>query len=172
MSRPPKPVSVIRGEGKSHRTKKELKIREEIKDCQKITLNYFLSQGDKELVEKLIYALIDNADLYEEVYEKACVKLMENKTPEEIMEIYKLLKNRYFYSPSHTMLKHICSNTKKASTCLFFIKDIQDSYTKYGVKSYDDYILEFYKRFRVVCTQEEYEHFVDFGFDGENLQKQ
>lgn len=150
----------------------ELKLCEEIKDCQKVTLNYFLSQGDKELVEKLIYALIDNSDLYEDVYEKACAKLIEDKTPEEAMEVYKILKNRYFFQPSNTVLKHILANTKKASTCLFFIKDLKESYQKYGVKSYDDYILEFYKRFRVVCTPEEYEHFVDFGFDGENLQKQ
>lgn len=151
---------------------KEFKLRAERKDCQTAVLNYILSLNDEKLINELIHALFDNADLFPELYEKACTKLIENKTPEEVMDLYKIIKNKYFYRPSHTILKHIASNTKKANTCLYFIKDLEEKYKKYGVKEYDEHILNFYRRFRAVCSQEEYEHFVDFGFDGENLQKQ
>ncbi len=152
---------------------REFKLREERHDCHTAVLNYILSLKDDKLINELIHSLFDNADLFPEVYEKACTKLIENKTPEEIMELYKLIKNKYFYRPSHTILKHISSNTKKANTCLYFIKELEEEYKKYGVKEYDEYILDFYRRFRAVCTPEEYEHFVDFGFEGEaNPQKQ
>ena len=147
---------------------KKLKLSEEIKDCQVIVLNYILSLNDKETIDNLIYALIDNSDLFPEVFEKASTKLIENKTPEDVIPIYKKIKNKYFYRPSHTMLKFVSSNTKKASTCLFLIKDLEESYKKYGNKEYDEHILDLYKRFRAVCTPEEYEHFVDFGFESES----
>lgn len=152
---------------------KEFKLRAERKDCQTAVLNYILSLNDEKLINELIHALFDNADLFPELYEKAYTKLIENKTPEEVMDLYKIIKNKYFYRPSHTILKHIASNTKKANTCLYFINDLEEKYKKYGVKEYDDYILEFYKRFRAVCTQEEYEQFVESGMKPEtDLQKQ
>ena len=152
---------------------REIKLREERHDCHTAVLNYILSLKDEKLVNKLIHALFDNADLFPEVYEKACTRLIENKTPEEITEIYKIIKNKYFYRPSHTILRHVSSNTKKADTCLYFIKDLEESYKKYGVKEFDEYILDFYKRFRVVCTPEEYEQFVNSGMQDEaNAQKQ
>lgn len=151
----------------------EYKLREEIRDCQTIVLNYILSLNDTKTAEKLIHALFDNTDLYPEIYEKACARLIENKTPEEAMELYKIIKNRYFYFPSHTILKYVSSNTKKASTCLFFANNLEESYKKYGNKEYDDYILDFYARFKAVCTKEEFDQFVEFGTVSEtNMQKQ
>lgn len=151
----------------------ELQLRKEIKDCQTAILNYILSLDDNKLIDELINSLFDNTDLYPEVYEKACTKLMENKTPEEITEVYKTIKNKYFYRPSHTILRHVSSTTKKAGTCLYFIKELEETYKKHGVKEYDDYILEFYNRFRAVCSQEEYEQFINSGMQDENnAQKQ
>lgn len=151
----------------------ELQLRKEIKDCQTAILNYILSLDDNKLIDELINSLFDNTDLYPEVYEKACTKLIENKTPEEITEVYKTIKNKYFYRPSHTILRHVSSNTKKADTCLYFIKELEETYKKHGMKEYDDYILDFYNRFRAVCSQEEYEQFINSGMQDEaNAQKQ
>ena len=151
----------------------ELQLRKEIKDCQTAILNYILSLDDNKLIDELINSLFDNTDLYPEVYEKACAKLIENKTPEEITEVYKTIKNKYFYRPSHTILRHVSSNTKKADTCLYFIKELEETYKKHGMKEYDDYILDFYNRFRAVCSQEEYEQFINSGMQDEaNAQKQ
>ena len=152
---------------------KEYKLREEIRDCQTAVLNYILSLDDKKTAEKLIHALFDNADLYPEIYEKACTRLIEDKTPEEIMKLYKVIKDKYFYRPSQTILKHVASSTKKASTCLFFVKDLEESYKKYGIKDYDSYILDFYARFKAVCTKEEFDQFVEFGTVSDSkMQKQ
>ena len=151
----------------------ELQLRKEIKDCQTAILNYILSLDDNKLIDELINSLFDNTDLYPEVYEKACTKLIENKTPEEITEVYKTIKNKYFYRPSHTILKHVSSNTKKADTCLYFIKELEETYKKHGMKEYDEYVLDFYNRFRAVCSQEEYEQFINSGMQDEaNAQKQ
>ena len=151
----------------------ELQLRKEIKDCQTAILNYILSLDDNKLIDELINSLFDNTDLYPEVYEKAFTKLIENKTPEEITEVYKTIKNKYFYRPSHTILRHVSSNTKKADTCLYFIKELEETYKKHGMKEYDEYVLDFYKSFRAVCSQEEYEQFINSGMQDEaNAQKQ
>lgn len=152
---------------------RELKLLEEVKDCQTIIVNLILSLEDKMLSDQLTLTMFDKTDIFPELYEATCAKLVEDKTPEETMELYKIIKNQCFYQPSHTLLKHISSNTKKADTCLFFTKDLEESYKKYGNHEYDDHILDFYKRFRAVCSKEEYEQFVESGMQEEgDLQKQ
>lgn len=146
---------------------------EELKIYQNIIADYILSLKDKKLVDKLINEFIDRVDLFPDVYEKLCAKLIDNKTPEQAMAIYKKIKNQFFCMPSHTILKFISSSTKKGKTCLFFIKDLEESYKKHGNDSYDNYILDFYKRFRVVCTEEEFEQYVNSDQHNENdLEKQ
>lgn len=152
---------------------RDLKLLEEMKDCQTIIINHILSLDDKILSDQLSLEMFDKTDLFPELYESACAKLISDKTPEETMALYKKIKNQCFYRPSHTMLKHVSSNTKKADTCLFFIKDLEESYKKYGIKEYNDHILDFYKRFRSVCSQEEYEQFIESGTkDDSDLQRQ
>lgn len=152
---------------------REFKLLEEVKDCQAIIVDLILSLEDKKLSDQLTLTMFDKTDIFPEFYEATCAKLIEDKTPEEAMELYKAIKNQCFYQPSHTILKHISSNTHKAATCLFFTKDLEESYKKYGNHQYDDHILDFYKRFRAVCSKEEYEQFVESGMQEESdLQKQ
>jgi len=141
---------------------------DELRICENLILDHFLSLQDEQLVRKLLIDLIDKVDLFPEIYEKACARLIDNKTPEQAMMVYRRIKDQCFCFPSHTILEFISTNTKKADTCLFFINDLEQSYQKYGNKSYDKFILEFYQRFRAVCTKEEYEKFIESGMQPEN----
>lgn len=160
-------------ESEFHSGNTDKKYIEELKTCQKIISNYFISLQDENLIIKLLERLIDKLDLFPDIYEKVCAKLIDNKTPEDAMVLYKKIKNQYFSVPSHTILKFISSNTKNADTCLFFINDLEQSYKKYGNNEYNEYILKFYQRFRTVCSLNEFEKFIESGMHNENdLQKQ
>ena len=155
-------------ESKFHQGTADNKYIEELKACQNIISNYFISIENETLINELLCNLIEEIDLFPEIYEKVCAKLIDNKTPEEATAIYKKIKNQFFCIPSHTILEFISTSTKKADTCLFFINDLEKSYQKYGNKSYDKFILDFYQRFRAVCTKEEYEKFIESGMQPEN----
>ena len=82
MSRPPKPVSVIRGEGKSHRTKKELKMREEgekslisgveIRETQSVK-NNLVAHAEFERVVDLLERIEKNDAIYQSVINRYCL---------------------------------------------------------------------------------------------------
>jgi len=151
---------------------KQKQYDEELKLCQNIVTDYFLSHDEKR-AEDLIDKLFDLIDPFPEVYEKVCAKFIEHKSPEEAAELYYKYKKQFFYSASHTLLKYISSNTKSAKTCLYFINDLEQSYKKYGVNNYNEHILDFYERFRAVCSKDEFEEFIQSGMkDEQDLQKQ
>ena len=139
----------------------------ELRICENAVADLIFSCEDKKMIDKLVYALIDNVDLFEDVFENICTKLIKDKSPEEVFEVYKKIKY-YFYSPSHTVLDYLSSKTTSADTCLYIINDLEENYKKHGVNRYNDYILDFYKRFRVVCTKEEYENFIQSGMKSES----
>lgn len=143
---------------------KQMILEKELRICQKIIADYILSLQDEKLVHELIFHLFDNdVDFLPDVYEKLCAKLIDKKTPEEAMDVYKEITNYFFYIPSHTILKFVSSKTKSANTCLFFINELEKNYKKRYANEYSKYILNFYQRFRAVCTKEDFEKFIESG---------
>ena len=108
MARPPKPFTVLKSEGKSHRTKSEMKMREEgekkLLTGQKLREHQDVKENEvahKEFlrIKKLLEKIDKNDALYETVINRYCMMLAECSYFEQKREeLYKLtfdLKEEY-----------------------------------------------------------------------------
>ena len=108
MARPPKPFTVLKNEGKSHRTKSEMKMREEgekkLLTGQKLREHQEVKENEvahKEFlrIKKLLEKIEKNDALYETVINRYCMMLAEcsdfEKKREELYKLTFELKEEY-----------------------------------------------------------------------------
>lgn len=132
MPTPPKPVAVLRREGKSHRTKKELAQREkteqellsgkELKERKEVKDN---PDAHKEFIriKKLLKEIGKNDALYEPVINRYCVIQAEIKSQEQ--------RREFLYNLVEEMMQE---HNEMKQTYEELLRDIEDAEEKLAVQ--------------------------------------
>ena len=126
MPTPPKPFSVLKSEGKSHRTKKELKIREQgekalstgtaLKERQEVKKNKIAHKEFKRINE-LLSSIEKNDAIYEAVINRYCLIYAECMDLEDKRDsMYSLiedLKEQFENSKEYLENEELAKETRK-----------------------------------------------------------
>lgn len=126
MPTPPKPFSVLKSEGKSHRTKKELKLREQgekalstgtaLKARSEVKKNKIANKEFKRINE-LLKKIEKNDAIYEAVINRYCLIYSECiEFKDKKVELYKLidtLKEQFELSKKYLEYKELAKETRK-----------------------------------------------------------
>lgn len=132
MPTPPKPVAVLRREGKSHRTKKELAQREkteqellsgkELKERKEVKDN---PDAHKEFIriKKLLKEIGKNDALYEPIINRYCVIQAEIKSQEQ--------RREFLYNLVEEMMQE---HNEMKQTYEELLRDIEDAEEKLAVQ--------------------------------------
>lgn len=126
MPTPPKPFSVLKSEGKSHRTKKELKLREQgekalstgmaLKARSEVKKNKIANKEFKRINE-LLKKIEKNDAIYEAVINRYCLIYSECiEFEDKKVELYKLidaLKEQFELSKKYLEYKELAKETRK-----------------------------------------------------------
>ena len=131
MPTPPKPFSVLKSEGKSHRTKKELKIREQgekalstgtaLKERQEVKKNKIAHKEFKRINELLSY-IEKNDAIYEGVINRYCIlyaECIELEVKREYMySLIEELKEQFENSKDYLVEEELAKETRKFSSSI------------------------------------------------------
>ena len=131
MPTPPKPFSVLKSEGKSHRTKKELKIREQgekalstgtaLKERQEVKKNKIAHKEFKRINE-LLSSIEKNDAIYEAVINRYCLIYAECMDLEDKREsMYSLieeLKEQFENSKEYLENEELAKETRKFANAI------------------------------------------------------
>ena len=126
MPTPPKPFSVLKSEGKSHRTKKELKLREQgekalstgtaLKARSEVKKNKIANKEFKRINE-LLKKIEKNDAIYEAVINRYCLIYAECiEFEDKKVELYKVidtLKEQFEVSKKYLEYKELAKETRK-----------------------------------------------------------
>lgn len=126
MPTPPKPFSVLKSEGKSHRTKKELKLREQgekalstgtaLKSRNEVKKNKIANKEFKRINE-LLKKIEKNDAIYEAVINRYCLIYAETMEFEEkknkLYELVKKLENQFEESIEYLEKEELAKETRK-----------------------------------------------------------
>lgn len=133
MPTPPKPFSVLKSEGKSHRTKKELKLREQgekalstgnaLKERKEVKKNKIAHKEFKRINELLSY-IEKNDAIYEAVINRYCLIYAEciqfEDEKNRLYELVDKLENQFEESKKYLEVEDLAKETRK------FAKSISD----------------------------------------------
>lgn len=125
MPTPPKPFSVLKSEGKSHRTKKELKVREQgekalstgkaLKERQEVKKNK-ISHKEFKRINELLKSIEKNDAIYEAVINRYCLIYAEciefEDKKAELYELIDMLKEQFELSKSYLEDEDIAKETR------------------------------------------------------------
>lgn len=131
MPTPPKPFSVLKSEGKSHRTKKELRAREEgekalstgkaLKERQEVKKNKIAHKEFKRINE-LLSSIEKNDAIYEAVINRYCLIYAESIDLEEKRDcMYSLIENlkeQFEKSKEYLEDEELAKETRKFATSI------------------------------------------------------
>ena len=131
MPTPPKPFSVLKSEGKSHRTKKELKVREQgekalstgtaLKERQEVKKNKIAHKEFKRINE-LLSSIEKNDAIYEAVINRYCLIYAECMDLEDKREsMYSLieeLKEQFENSKEYLENEELAKETRKFANAI------------------------------------------------------
>lgn len=126
MPTPPKPFSVLKSEGKSHRTKKELKLREQgekalstgtaLKARSEVKKNKIANKEFKRINE-LLKKIEKNDAIYEAVINRYCLIYAETMDFEEkknkLYELVDKLENQFEESIEYLEKEELAKETRK-----------------------------------------------------------
>ena len=126
MPTPPKPFSVLKSEGKSHRTKKELKLREQgakalstgtaLKARNEVKKNKIANKEFKRINE-LLKKIEKNDAIYEAVINRYCLIYAETMEFEEkknkLYELVEKLENQFEESIEYLEKEELAKETRK-----------------------------------------------------------
>lgn len=126
MPTPPKPFSVLKSEGKSHRTKKELKLREQgekalstgtaLKVRNEVKKNKIANKEFKRINE-LLKKIEKNDAIYEAVINRYCLIYAETMEFEEkknkLYELVEKLENQFEESIEYLEKEELAKETRK-----------------------------------------------------------
>lgn len=126
MPTPPKPFSVLKSEGKSHRTKKELKLREQgekalstgtaLKARSEVKKNKIANKEFKRINE-LLKKIEKNDAIYEAVINRYCLIYAETMEFEEkknkLYELVEKLENQFEESIEYLEKEELAKETRK-----------------------------------------------------------
>ncbi|MDB1924070.1 hypothetical protein PMY56_13585 [Clostridium tertium] len=126
MPTPPKPFSVLKSEGKSHRTKKELKLREQgekalttgtvLKERQEVKENKIAHKEFKRINELLSF-IEKNDAIYEGVINRYCILYAESidleGRREEMYSLIEDLKEQFKNSKDYLEEEELAKETRK-----------------------------------------------------------
>lgn len=126
MPTPPKPFSVLKSEGKSHRTKKELKLREQgekalstgtaLKARSEVKKNKIANKEFKRINE-LLKKIEKNDAIYEAVINRYCLIYAETMEFEEkknkLYELVEKLENQFEESIEYLEKEDLAKETRK-----------------------------------------------------------
>lgn len=126
MPTPPKPFSVLKSEGKSHRTKKELKVREQgekalttgtvLKERQEVKKNKIAHKEFKRINELLSF-IEKNDAIYEGVINRYCILYAESidleGRREEMYSLIEDLKEQFKNSKDYLEEEELAKETRK-----------------------------------------------------------
>lgn len=131
MPTPPKPFSVLKSEGKSHRTKKELKVREQgekalstgnaLKERQEVKKNKIAHKEFKRINE-LLKTIEKNDAIYEGVINRYCILYaecidFENKR-EEIYSLIQDFKEQFENSKGYLEDEELAKETRRFASSI------------------------------------------------------
>lgn len=126
MPTPPKPFSVLKSEGKSHRTKKELKLREQgekalstgtaLKARSEVKKNKIANKEFKRINE-LLKKIEKNDAIYEAVINRYCLIYAEcidfEDKKNKLYELVEKLENQFEESIEYLEKEDLCKETRK-----------------------------------------------------------
>lgn len=126
MPTPTKPFSVLKNEGKSHRTKKELKIREQgekalstgtaLKERQEVKKNKIAHKEFKRINE-LLSSIEKNDAIYEAVINRYCLIYAEciefEDKKKKLYELVDKLENQFEESAEYLEAEELAKETRK-----------------------------------------------------------
>lgn len=126
MPTPPKPFSVLKSEGKSHRTKKELKLREQgekalttgtvLKERQEVKKNKIAHKEFKRINE-LLSSIEKNDAIYEGVINRYCILYAESidleGKREDMYSLIEDLKEQFENSKEYLEEEELAKETRK-----------------------------------------------------------
>lgn len=135
MSRPPKPANVIKMEGKSHRTKKELRSREtaetslltgeKIKEAKEVKENKIAHKKFLE-VQKLLEKIEKNDALYGNIINRYCIILAECFEFELKREtVYKRMEELVEHMDEMEFVQYIKLQNELSKSLISYDKQIQ-----------------------------------------------
>lgn len=131
MPTPPKPFSVLKSEGKSHRTKKELKAREQgekalstgtaLKERQEVRKNKIAHKEFKRINE-LLKTIEKNDAIYEGVINRYCILYAEcidlEVKRENIYSLIEDLKEQFENSKEYLEDEELAKETRKFASAI------------------------------------------------------